>query len=239
MGADWSVLLRPTVRRILDALLSGSLSLTDLAERTSLTKPALQRHLKDLERLGVVGRAYRPIGGSREVVYTLEGCSLHLELRPPVAGDPLGGTALSWASAGYGDAEYPLTAQVPKPQDRNDIVHVLRSLERGVPDEWPTLFIVLFGSLVHGESTRKSDIDLLLVMPRDDPRLQDRLAEVLANAQEGLSLPLQPFYTDRESFLAGLNRIDAAAARHGVVVHGNRRERELWSMMTRYRTISI
>lgn len=239
MEADWAILLRPTVRQILETLLSGPRSLTEMAARTDLTKPALQRHLKDLERLGVVARTYRPVGLSREVVYTLEGCSLHLELRPSAPDDPAGGTALSWASAGREDAEFPLAAQIPKPSDRADVVNVLRALREGTATAWPSLFLVLFGSIVKGESTKKSDIDLLVVLPGANRKFQEGVAGILADAQEAATLPIQPFFTTRESFLAARTRIDAVAAREGVVLHGDPRERDLWNRMTRYRTISI
>lgn len=242
MDEDWSILLRPTVRRLLQALLEGPTSLTDLAEATALTKPALQRHLKDLERLGVVTRAYRPAGVSREVVYSLLGCSLHLEIRQPgIPTDPLSGTVLSWASSGYEDPEFPLTHQVPDHADRDEVAAILRGLRRNasVAQAWADLFIVLFGSIPKGEATRKSDIDLMIVLPSEDKRLREVVAETLADVQQGLAHGIQPFFTTRASFLTGAKRMDVAAANEGVVIHGARSERDLWSKMKRYRTISI
>lgn len=233
------MLFRPTVRRLLESLLADSKSLTALSEETGLTKPALLRHLKELERLGVVGRAYRPVGVSREVVYTLQGCSLHLDIRPPgVAGDPLSGTALSWASSGYEDPEFPLTAQIPDRSDRSEVVTVLRALKRALPEDWPALFVVLFGSLVRGESRPKSDIDLMVVLP-GNAATQDRAADAIAWAQQSVAHPIQPFFSTRASFPAQRKRMEQVAAGQGVVVHGDASERELWSLMKRYRTISI
>lgn len=231
----WSGLLRPTSRRILAALLGGPLSLGELAEATGFTKAGLQRPIQNLERLGILSHTYRPVGPSREVVYALEGCSLHLEITP--ASGP-GSLALEWASPGRADPEFPLASQVPKPKDREDVLAALRHLRERVPDAWDALFVVLFGSLVRGDSTGKSDVDLLLILPRDDRGLRERLADAVARAQSAVAHPLQPFYTTRQAFLDAKTRIDAVAAREGVILHGDPRERELWNRMTRYRTIS-
>ena len=235
MEGDWSVLLKPTVRRLLQPLLERPTTLTELADATGLSKPSVLRHLRELEGLGVVSRSFRNDGVIREAVYALEGCSLHVELRPGGEGR---GSALTWASAGPSDAAHPLTAQIPKPSDRRDVVLALRALEAGVPEAWPSLLVVAFGSVVRGESTRKSDVDLLVVLPSADRHLQDRVADILADVQEEVTLPIQPFYTSRESFLAGRTTIEGVAAREGVVVHGPPGERELWDRMKRYATIS-
>lgn len=233
---DWSGLLRPTARRILDTLLQGPASFGELADATGLTKAGLQRPLANLELLGVISRTYRPVPGSREVVYALEGCSLRLDIRPPVESVP--GAALAWASPGRVDPEFPLAGQVPKPRDREEVVTALRRLRDGAPDAWDALFVVLFGSVARGESGAKSDIDLLLVLPREDRALRERLADLVARAQVDLTLPLQPFFTTRRAFLDAKTRIDAAAARDGLILHGDPRERSLWNRMTRYGTIS-
>ena len=233
------MLFRPTVRRILQSLLAGSKSLTDLSEETRLTKQALQRHLKDLERIGVIDRAYRPIGASREVVYHHAGCSLRLEIRPPGTADPLSGTVLSWATAGHEDPAFPLTAQIPRPEHRNEVVLVLRRLKRALAEDFGSLFIVVFGSFVRGEATRKSDIDLMFVLPGEDARLRERTEDAIADLQSDVEHAIQPFFATREAFLAGKKRMPAAAAEEGMVVHAPAEERELWSLMKRYRTISI
>lgn len=234
---DWLDPLRPTARRILDALLAGPLSLGELAEATGFTKAGLQRPLRNLERLGIVSHTYRPSGTSRQVVYALEGCSIHLEVTPPITPGARG-YALAWTTAGRSAPEFPLASQVPKPKDRDDVLTALRCLHDGAPDLWPELFVILFGSLVRGDSTGKSDVDLLLVLPKQDARARNRLADVVADAQSEVTLPIQPFWTTRTSFLDAKTKIDSVAAREGVILHGDPREREIWNRMTRYRNIS-
>ena len=232
MDGDWGVLLRPSGQRILNALLPGPRSLTELAAALALTKPAVQRPLKELERLGVVQREYRPRQGTREVVYRAQGCSLRLDILP-------GGLALAWGTAGAADLEFPLAGQVADPGHRADVLAVLRHVRRAAPDAWDELFIVLFGSVARGEATRKSDIDLMVVLPRKDRGLQDRLADAVAATQREAEHALQPFFTTRAAFLAAEKKMEVVAAREGMVVHGTTSGHALWSMMTRYRTISI
>jgi len=230
------VLLRPTVKAILGSLLERPKSLTDLSSETRLTKPALQRHLRDVERLGVITREWRAVAHSREVVYRLLGASLHLELSPP--GETAGGTVVSWASGGPEDREFPLTAQVPDPRDRADVASVLRALKRRSRKDWVRIGVVLFGSLVTGRTSRKSDMDLMIVLPSDDPELRERIADTLAEVQVAVERMIQPFFTTREAFRRGERAMDAAA-RSGVILHVAPEESELWTLMSRYRSISV
>jgi len=230
---DWSVLFRPTVRRILDALLAGPCSLSDLSQKTGLTKPAFLRQLRELERLGVITRTYQSTGMVRQSIYALQGCSLRLELGPP------GTLSFAWATAGPADPEFPLTGQVPDPRDRREVVVALRALRQARPEDWPSLFVILFGSAARGESRPKSDVDLMIVLPRDDPALRRAVEDAIAGAQMEADHPIQPFLSWREPFLAGRKRMEQVAAEQGLVVHGDASERELWSLMKRYRTISI
>lgn len=237
MVGDWSALLKPTARRVLDILLAGPASLTTLSEKTELSKPSLLRHLNEMESLGVLSRAYRSEGSVREAVYSLEGCSLHLELRP--GQDGRAGVALGWATPGETAPAFPLLAQIRPQGARADVAEVLRALESGAPEAWPHLFVIVFGSIAKGEATRKSDIDLMVVLPDEDRHLQDRLADILARAQERTTLPIQPFFATRASMLTRAAKMEAIAAREGVVVHADHRRTELWTCMTRYRTISL
>lgn len=236
---DWAVLFRPTARLILETLLPGPRSLSELSSHTGLTKPALQRHLKDLERLGVIGHSYHPVGMSREVVYEHKGCTLHVEMRPRAPDAPLGGTVLSWASAGFVPPDLPLTAQLARAEDRRDIAEILIDLREKLPEAYDALVVIVFGSVARGEATRKSDLDLLVVLPDDGRDLKERVADRLAHVQARVQRPIQPFYTRRSEFLLGRRGVDEAAAREGIIVHGSWRERDVWTRMRRYGNISV
>jgi DNA-binding transcriptional ArsR family regulator len=56
LSATFSALADPTRRAILARLQSGEVSVTDLAEPFSMSLPAVSKHLKVLERAGLVAR---------------------------------------------------------------------------------------------------------------------------------------------------------------------------------------
>jgi len=53
----FAALADPTRRAILERLASGEAGVVELAEASTLTQPAITKHLKVLERAGLVGRA--------------------------------------------------------------------------------------------------------------------------------------------------------------------------------------
>jgi DNA-binding transcriptional ArsR family regulator len=64
MGVDtldrtFAALADPTRRAILERLASGSATVTDLAEPFAMTLPAVSKHLKVLERAGLIARGRR------------------------------------------------------------------------------------------------------------------------------------------------------------------------------------
>jgi DNA-binding transcriptional ArsR family regulator len=56
LSATFSALADPTRRAILARLLSGECSVTDLAEPFDMTMPAVSKHLRVLERAGLIGQ---------------------------------------------------------------------------------------------------------------------------------------------------------------------------------------
>jgi DNA-binding transcriptional ArsR family regulator len=53
----FAALADPTRRAILERLASGEAGVVELAEASPLTQPAITKHLKVLERAGLIGRA--------------------------------------------------------------------------------------------------------------------------------------------------------------------------------------
>jgi len=64
LSATFAALADPTRRAILARLLSGERSVTELAEPFDMSMPAISKHLKVLERAGLISRGrdaqYRP-----------------------------------------------------------------------------------------------------------------------------------------------------------------------------------
>jgi DNA-binding transcriptional ArsR family regulator len=56
LDATFAALADPTRRAILARLVSGHASVTELAEPFAMTQPAISKHLKVLERAGLISR---------------------------------------------------------------------------------------------------------------------------------------------------------------------------------------
>jgi len=56
LGATFAALADPTRRAILARLASGEASVTELAEPFRMSQPAISKHLKVLERAGLISR---------------------------------------------------------------------------------------------------------------------------------------------------------------------------------------
>ncbi len=57
LDATFAALADPTRRAILARLTSGEASVTELAEPFAMTQPAISKHLKVLERAGLISRS--------------------------------------------------------------------------------------------------------------------------------------------------------------------------------------
>ena len=57
LSRTFSALADPTRRAILERLAAGEAGVVELAEASTLTQPAITKHLKVLERAGLIGRA--------------------------------------------------------------------------------------------------------------------------------------------------------------------------------------
>ena len=57
LSLAFAALADPTRRAILQRLASGEAGVVELAQASTLTQPAISKHLKVLERAGLIGRA--------------------------------------------------------------------------------------------------------------------------------------------------------------------------------------
>jgi DNA-binding transcriptional ArsR family regulator len=110
LDATFAALADPTRRAILARLIDGETSVTELAKPFAMSQPAISKHLKVLERAGLVSRgrdaARRPV---RVEVEALKAASGWLEEYRRV-----------W-EANFGRLDALLAAlQAPKPKDQGD-----------------------------------------------------------------------------------------------------------------------
>ena len=233
MADDWAILLKPSTRRILNAMLSGATSLTEIADATRMTKSALVPHLKALASLGVVRgeRVGTPTGAVAR--YQLQDASLHISI------DASRHAVISWAGRGAWPADVPLVSQIPQPDVREEVAIFLRALREAMGRASDALVIVLYGSAARGEATWKSDIDLLILLDERDPGTEQSVHDAIFAAQMRSQHAFSPTFLDRAEWLVSKKRIVAEAREEGMVVWAPRGENAPWSTLTRYKAITL
>lgn len=233
MAKDWTSLLRPGPRRVLDAMLHGASTLTEIADATGLRKPSLHPHLKELAALGVVEQQRIATPTGWEVRYALRDASLHLSIHGAER------VALSWGSIGPWEPDVALVAQVPQPDVRAELATFLRALRRAVGAPADDLAIVLFGSAARGDATWKSDIDLFILVDRPTPALDAAIELATFEAGTASQHAFQPVIMTRAEWSESRKRIAEDAREEGLLVWAPRRENAPWSTLKRYRSISL
>lgn len=213
-------------------LLEGPKTLTELSDMLELKKPSLLPYLERLQDLGVVAKDQVRTTTGRETRYRLLGASLHLDV------SPARGTVLAWAAGGEPDPRFPLLNQVPDPAARASLSRALAAVETalGASLAEAAPFVVLFGSFARGETTWKSDVDLLFVL--DKPEDKERIRDALAEAQTDAEHALRGQYTTRDVFQEGRRKLDLEAAAEGMVLAARDGEDALWRRMARSRRIA-
>lgn len=229
--ADWSAVLRPTPRRILEAMLGGASSLTEIAGSTRMGKSALVPHLKDLVAIGVLRSERVPVAGAVEARYHLRDCSLHLSIH---ASDRV---AISWAADADWSPDAPLLAQIPQGEVRQEVQAFLDALSRADAMITQSCVVILFGSGARGEATWKSDVDVLVLV--DGSRAREVVDQAAAAASIGTQHAIVPTVCAPEDFAARRKRILSEARREGMIVWAPKGVSAPWREMERYKAISI
>ena len=83
LSRSFAALADPTRRAILERLAAGDAGVVELAQASTLTQPAITKHLKVLERAGLIGRARD--GQRRPARLQLDGLAPGGRLAPPCA----------------------------------------------------------------------------------------------------------------------------------------------------------
>lgn len=232
--ADWSVLLRPTPRRILEAVSQGARTLTELSVATGIKKPALAPHLKQLVGAGVLRHERLATPTGSEARYEPSDVAIHVEMRARDA------TLLTWATLGPSHPDAPLLSQVPQSELREEAAAFLRALRASAGLLSDEVTVLLFGSAARGDATWKSDIDLL-VLAQENAR--DEVAEHVERAAYEASMRSQhavvPTLATFKEFEERPKRIHQEAKREGMIIWAPRGDLAPWGKLERYRRFAL
>ncbi len=228
-------LLRPVSLKILEVLLSGSKSLTEMSQVLDMTKPTLhQKYLVDLESMGIVEKEIIKNERGKEARYRLLPFSLHLNV------DPESGRNLSYFSKGKLDPGKALLVQIKENSFRDDLSKLLDEI--GESDLGRSVeIIILFGSTARDEGTMKSDLDLLFIKDKWSDNDKNMFVDLLSGISYKLDHRIGPVFASRKELLESSEGIYNEIRNEGKIIFsrdGGGGD-EIWKIMMRYRNISF
>jgi DNA-binding Lrp family transcriptional regulator len=224
-------LFTPTERRIIAILLTGSKTLSEIAEKMNLSKPGTSKYLKNLEHEGFLRGNYERTTEGRTIRYRL------LPVHVLVSVDPESETVISFHVDDVFDPDFPLLGSIPQKEFRQELkFFLIEFTKKRIQD----VTIILYGSVATGAATRKSDIDLLFVKEMWTHQEKEICLNAIATTSEQLAHPIKPQFFTLETF----DEIDVALQKEikdqGVVIFESGRSwRRLQGQLKTYRTIML
>lgn len=215
--------------KVLNSLLEGEKTLTELSKLLDISKQALLKHTNQLEQQGLINSKS---GGGKggEKTFTLASTTMLLSISK-------NGYALSCSNKGFLDQEYPLLIQIPQLKFRNELRSYLKAL-RGTQAD---ISVVLYGSVARGEATDESDIDLALIDQNWTDREEENLIDLLSDTmmEQGLTHPPSLTFLTYNQLDHPQSEIHREILNYGIFVYAGKddEQEDLWKTLKRYRSI--
>lgn len=181
----------PAQTQIIELLLTGDKTLSELSSALRRSKPGTSKHLKRLEQLGIVTGSYERNVEGRTIRYHLEPYHLVLSI------DPLSTTAFCFSADGALDTQFPFLGFIVQKEFRAEVKKYLEELRK---TDIPRFAVILYGSVASGTATRKSDIDLLVIKEKWMKNEQEMILRVLAETSEKTVHTVKPLFLSRVKF---------------------------------------
>lgn len=181
----------PAQTQIIELLLTGDKTLSELSTALKRSKPGTSKHLKRLEQLGIVRGTYERNVEGRTIRYHLEPYHLVLSI------DPISATAFCLSAGDALDTQFLFLGFISQKEFRAEVKKYLEALRR---TDIPRFAVLLYGSVASGTATRKSDIDLLVIAEGWTKNQQERIRQVLVEAAEKTTHTAKPLFLSTVEF---------------------------------------
>ncbi len=230
----YCILFKETTKRIIENLLGGKKSLTELADIMDISKPALQqKYLGTLEELGIVSKRLEKNRKGREAYYYVERFSLFLSI------DPENKRGISFTTSSRFQLPTLLLEQIPNREFREDL-HLLMERMCDVACPNGSSYIIVFGSVARGEGTWKSDIDIAILQPQWDDETRKVYLDLLSELTMRTKHQIKPLFFSFEEFEYDDSALIREIKDFGIVIFGDIFGGEnIWSKMKQHRNITI
>lgn len=184
-------LFTQTQKQIIQEILNGNATLTTISNSLGISKPALSKHLKNLEEHGIIKGSYEKTSQGRIITYQLRSFNLIYSY------DQKNNNLIYFTTTSPLNQHFPFLGMVQQREWRDEIEIYLRSLK---PQNYESLLIILYGSVAQGNATRKSDIDLLLLKENWTQQEIDEIYEILSTVSTTTTHQAVPLIKTKQQF---------------------------------------
>jgi len=222
-------IIRAKSMRIIELLVDGEKSLTELAGKLSVTKTMALRMLSDLEESGLIESRIVKNDNGRSRLFKLKEFSLVLSYNSRTA------SVLSFRADAPIDLANLLVGQVPQADFRRAVQVYLTAVKP------PTgrFATVLFGSAARGNAGAKSDLDLLFLADEWEKQQTERIRDALADAVVEAGHQAVSHFKTFDDFLGDGSSMARSIRREGIIIQAGGQVEDLWKAMQRYRNIWV
>lgn len=215
--------------RIIELLVDGEKSLTELSGKLSVTKTMALRMLSDLEDSGLIESRIVKNHNGRSRLFKLKEFSLVLSYDSKTA------SVLSFRADAPIDLANLLVGQVPQADFRRAVQVYLTAVKP------PTgrFATVLFGSAARGNAGAKSDLDILFLADQWENPQTERIRDALADAVVEAGHQAVSHFKTFDDFLGDGSSMARSIRREGIIIQAGGKVEDLWKAMQRYRNIWV
>jgi len=218
-------MLTNTKKQIINTLLTGKKSLTELASTIKSSKPSILWQLAELEQRGIVEKRIEKTLIGREAIYELKSYTTFLSL------SSYGGIQIETSTEF--EPEFLLLEQVKNGEFKSDLRILLKKLSKKLSK---SNFIILFGSVAQEHGTWKSDIDIAIISPENE-QWKNKIEELIAEASQKTKHQIKPKFISFDKFMVGASLFVKEVKDTGMIIWGHLLKGEVWKEMKRYKNI--
>lgn len=219
----------PKAREILDLLLEGETSLSDISICLKISKPATLKYLNEMESMGLISSETKTTKVGREKRFKIRSYSHVISI------DPHKG-AIIYKNNDPLNLENPLVGQITQDEFRNAVKVYITKIAKNVRIGFVA---VLYGSIARGEGTQKSDIDLLFLSKIDwDKKEKKIVMDALHEGSIETQIQVKPLFWTLKDFHQKRDNLTKRMKREGLILHDTIGDEQLWKTMKRYWSIT-
>jgi predicted nucleotidyltransferase len=224
-------LLNNYQKRIIELLLQGNKTLSDVATELGISKPGASKYLKKLEELNMIRGEYERNYDGRTIRYQLQPFHIVISIDPDTK------TAISFTADDVLDGDFFLLGNVPQKEFRREVKEYLKQITEV---DFIQYLIILYGSVAMGSASRKSDIDILIIKDKWTKNEKDEILQQIAKATTRSNHQAKPLFLSFDEFKTMDKTLKKEIKDNGIIIYEKgKRWNEIKQELKRYKNIMI